>query len=259
MWHAALRRDCDGDECCVMLLMDALLNFSRQYLPDKRGGRTMDAPLVLTSKIVPAEVDDMVHGLDVVWSYPLEFYEAALAYKYPWEVDIEQIKKRLGTEKQYEKMGYTHPVSSINMGISCSAYKTLPSMEEKLKGQMELAERIRAVDTNDVARLVIEKHFLKDTKGNLRKFSTQQFRCSKCNEKYRRPPLVGKCTKCSGNLIFTVAEGSVIKYLEPSISLANKYDLPPYLKQSLDLLKMRIESVFGKEKERQEGLGKGFG
>ncbi|HLC99001.1 MAG TPA: DNA polymerase II large subunit [Candidatus Nanoarchaeia archaeon] len=259
MWHAALRRDCDGDECCVMLLMDALLNFSRQYLPDKRGGRTMDAPLVLTSKIVPAEVDDMVHGLDVVWSYPLEFYEAALAYKYPWEVDIEQIKKRLGTEKQYEKMGYTHPVSSINMGISCSAYKTLPSMEEKLKGQMELAERIRAVDTNDVARLVIEKHFLKDTKGNLRKFSTQQFRCSKCNEKYRRPPLVGKCTKCSGNLIFTVAEGSVIKYLEPSISLANKYDLPPYLKQSLDLLKMRIESVFGKEKERQEGLGKWFG
>ncbi|MBU0536590.1 MAG: DNA polymerase II large subunit [Nanoarchaeota archaeon] len=259
MWHAALRRDCDGDECCVMMLMDALLNFSRQYLPDKRGGRTMDAPLVLTSKTVPSEVDDMVHGLDVVWSYPLEFYEAALEYKMPWEVDVEQLKSRLGTEKQYEKIGYTHPISNINAGISCSAYKTLPSMEEKLKGQMELAERIHAVDTNDVARLVIEKHFIKDTKGNLRKFSTQQFRCTKCNEKYRRPPLMGKCVKCSGNLIFTVAEGSVIKYLEPSISLAKKYDLPPYLKQSLELLKMRVESVFGKEKEVQEGLGKWFG
>ncbi|MCX8147402.1 MAG: DNA polymerase II large subunit, partial [Candidatus Woesearchaeota archaeon] len=142
---------------------------------------------------------------------------------------------------------------------NCSAYKTLPTMEEKLKGQMEIAEKIRAVDKDDVARLVVEKHFLKDTKGNLRKFSIQQFRCSKCNEKYRRPPLVGKCTKCNGNLIFTVAEGSVIKYLEPSISLAEKYTLPPYLKQSLDLLRRRIESVFGKEKERQEGLKRWFG
>ncbi len=29
---------CDGDEDCVMLLMDGLLNFSRSYLPDQRGG-----------------------------------------------------------------------------------------------------------------------------------------------------------------------------------------------------------------------------
>ncbi|PSP51074.1 DNA polymerase II large subunit, partial [Halobacteriales archaeon QH_7_68_42] len=29
---------CDGDEDCVMLLMDGLLNFSHQYLPDQRGG-----------------------------------------------------------------------------------------------------------------------------------------------------------------------------------------------------------------------------
>jgi len=29
---------CDGDEDCVMLLLDGLLNFSRKYLPDQRGG-----------------------------------------------------------------------------------------------------------------------------------------------------------------------------------------------------------------------------
>ena len=124
---------------------------------------------------------------------------------------------------------------------------------------MDLAEKIRAVDTSDVATLVIEKHFIRDIKGNLRKFSMQQFRCVNCNEKYRRPPLVGKCTKCGGRIIFTIAEGSVVKYLEPSISLANKYDVPSYLKQSLELVKRRIEGVFGKEKERQEGLGKWFG
>ncbi|MBW2979924.1 DNA polymerase II large subunit [Candidatus Woesearchaeota archaeon] len=255
--HATTRRDCDGDEASIMLLMDSLINFSRNFLPDNRGA-TQDAPLVLTSRSIPSEVDDMVFDLDVAWKYPLEFYEACSQYKMPWEVEIEQLGKRLGTELQYEKMGFTHNTSDINAGIKCSAYKTLPSMEEKLLGQMDLAEKIRAVDTEDVARLVIEKHFLRDIKGNLRKFSTQQFRCVGCNEKFRRPPLVGKCTKCGGKIIFTVSEGFIIKYLEPAISMAEKYNLPDYLKLNLELTKRRVEGIFGKEKEKQEGLGKWF-
>ncbi len=259
LWHAAHRRDCDGDENCVMLLMDALLNFSRQFLPDKRGGRTMDAPLVLTAVLNPAEVDDMVHKVDVPFKYPLEFYEACLEYKHPKEIKIDQIGKRLGTELQYESMGFTHNTASISAGAQCSAYKILPTMEEKLRGQMELAEKIRAVDKEDVARLVIEKHLLRDVKGNLRKFSTQRFRCSKCNESYRRPPLAGKCIRCGGNIIFTISEGSIVKYLEPSLSIAKKYAVSKYLKQVLDLTKRMIESTFGKEKEKQTGLGAWFG
>ena len=258
LWHAGLRRDCDGDENCVMMLMDCLLNFSRQFLPDTRGTRTMDSPLVLTSRLIPSEVDDQSHGLDIAWNYPLNLYEAALEYKNPWDIPVEQIKNRLGTEKQYEKMGFTHPTSNINSGVRCSAYKTIPTMEDKLKGQMDLAVKIRAVKTNDVARLVIEKHFLKDIKGNLRKFSMQQFRCVKCNEKFRRPPLSGVCP-CGGKILFTISEGSIVKYLEPSLSLARQFDVGPYLRQTLDLLKDRIEGLFGKEKERQEGLGAWFG
>ncbi len=259
LWHAAHRRDCDGDENCIMLLMDALLNFSRQYLPDTRGAKTMDAPLVLTTVLKPAEVDDMVHKLDIGWRYPLELYEAGLNYKSPKEVKIEQLKSRLGTEGQYESMGFTHDCSDMNVGARCSAYKTIPTMEDKLKGQMALAEKIRAVNENDVARLVIEKHFIKDIKGNLRKFSMQKFRCIKCNESYRRPPLVGKCTKCGGKLVFTISEGSILKYLEPSLSLAKKYKVPAYLKQTLDLTKERIEGIFGKEQDKQAGLGAWFG
>ncbi|MFW6014066.1 MAG: DNA polymerase II large subunit [Candidatus Nanoarchaeia archaeon] len=259
LMHAAFRRDCDGDEAAVVMLMDALLNFSRQYLPNSRGAKTMDAPLVLSSRIIPTEVDDMVHGLDVVWDYPLEFYEAAQQFKMPWEIEVEQLKKRLNTPLQYEGMGFTHDVTSINMGINISAYKQLPSMEEKLHGQMDIAEKVMAVDEAKVAQFVIEKHFLKDTKGNLRKFSMQQFRCVKCNEKYRRPPLAGKCIKCGDRLIFTISEGSVIKYLQPSIQLSEKYNVSAYLKQTLQLLNQRIEEVFGKDKEKQEGLSKWFG
>jgi DNA polymerase II large subunit len=259
LYHAAMRRDADGDEACVIMVVDALLNFSRQFLPDSRGAKTMDAPLVLTSRLIPAEVDDMAHRFDVAWKYQLEFYEAAAEVKQPYDVKIELLGSRLGTPEQYEGIGYTHSLSSINVGVNCSSYKTLPSMEEKLKGQMILAERIRAVDQQDVARLVIEKHLLKDVRGNLRKFSTQQFRCVKCNKKFRRPPLIGNCDACSGKLLFTISEGSIVKYLEPAISLGEKYAVSPYLIQVLDLVKKRVESVFGRETEKQEGLGKWFG
>ena len=258
LYHAAMRRDCDGDESCVMLLMDALLNFSRQFLPDNRGGRTMDAPLVLTAVLNPAEVDDMVQKLDVVWRYPLEFYELCQNITPPGEIEITKLGSLLGTPNQYENIGYTHEISNINDGTHCSAYKVLPTIEEKLKGQMELARKIRAVNTSDVARLVIEKHFMKDTRGNLRKFSTQKFRCSSCNESFRRPPLIGKCTKCGGKLIFTISEGSIVKYLQPSINLAETFGCDDYLKDSLYLIKFRLESMFGRDKEKQMGLGSWF-
>ncbi len=260
MYHAGLRRDCDGDEAAVLLLMDALLNFSRKFLPNTRGS-TMDAALVLTGLLNPMEVDDQVHGVDTVWRYPLELYEASLELKNPWDIrygseqkKIEQISDRLGKVGQYEGFGFTHPTDNFNKGVNCSAYKTEPSMADKLVGQMEIARKVRAVDMDDVAKLVIQKHFLKDIKGNFRKFSMQQFRCVKCNEKYRRPPLIGKCSACGGRLIFTISEGSVVKYLGPCLLLCEKYNFSPYLKQVIDMLRINVDNFFGKEKEKQVGL-----
>jgi DNA polymerase II large subunit len=256
-FHSACRRNCDGDELCFLMLMDALLNFSRQYLPDKRGGRSMDAPLVLTTRLEPQEVDDEVYNMDIADMYPLEFYQATLEWKSPSDVKIRQVQSTLGKPEQYQGFFYTHPTENINAGNRISAYKTLVTVFDKVNEQMALAEKTRAVNKGDVARIIIEKHFLKDIKGNLRKFSRNEFRCVSCNERYRRIPLAGRCLKCSGKLIFTVAEGTVSKYLEPSMSLAEKYSLPSYLKQSLEVLKRAVDSVFGKEATKQVGL-KGF-
>ncbi len=259
-FHCAMRRDCDGDESCVFLLLDAFLNFSKAFLPTSRGG-TMDAPLVLTTILNPAEVDDMAFDMDIVSRYPKELYEAALEYKNPSEIKISQVKKILGTPNEDMAIAYTHPVSDINAGVLCSSYKTLPSMQDKLGAQMKLAEELRCVDERDVARLVIEKHFIRDVKGNLRKFSTQQFRCMNCNEKYRRPPITrnGACTACGGKVGFTISEGSVVKYLVPMESLAKNYNVPAYLQQTIALTRRQIEEVFGKDSESQTGLGAWFG
>ena len=93
-FHASKRRNCDGDEDCVMLLLDGLLNFSLSYLPDRRGGK-MDAPLVLTTRIDPKEIDAEAHNLDISDRYPLEFYHATLGFEDPKRVHIATVASRL--------------------------------------------------------------------------------------------------------------------------------------------------------------------
>ncbi len=258
--HAAVRRDCDGDEIAVMLLLDVLLNFSRKFLPSHRGG-TQDAPLVLNARIRAGEVDDQILDLELVENYPLELYELAEQGKHSSEIKIENIKKRLREGKDpFININFTHGTTDFNEGVVNSSYKSLPSMKEKVDKQMEIVTKLRSVNAEDVARLIIERHFIRDIKGNFNKFTQQQFRCVGCNEKYRRPPLSGKCNKCKdGRIIFTISEGSIIKYLIPALELSEKYNLSTYIKQSLDLIKEAIESMFGKETEKQQELKKWFG
>jgi DNA polymerase II large subunit len=100
---------------------------------------------------------------------------------------------------------------------------------------------------------------MRDLKGNLRKFTQQTFRCGKCNEIYRRVPLNGKCSKCNNpKLIFTISYGSIVKYLEPALDLTRNYNVPVYIKQDLELTKKYIESIFGKDNEKQESIEKWF-
>ncbi len=245
---------CDGDEDCVMLLMDGLINFSRSFLPETRGG-SMDAPLVLTSKLDPAEVDGESHNVDACRSYPIELYEAALEYRHPKELSkiIDHLENRLGTPAQYEGVGFTHDTSNISAGPLLSTYTTLSSMSEKLEAELELGRIIRAVDESDVAERVLKTHFIPDLQGNLNAFSRQKLRCPTCNTKYRRMPMAGKC-RCGGKIIQTVHEGSVKKYVDMSRKICKEYDISDYTRQRIEMLDMYLLSTFGEEKEIQLGL-----
>jgi len=246
LWHNQLIQiRCDGDEDGLMLLMDAILNFSHSYIPEKRGGK-MDLPLILTTRIDPAEVDKEAHNVDTLASYPLEFYEATLRHEHSKELEstMNLVSSRLGSEFQYENFGFTHDTSNISEGPKTSNYKTLKTMMEKMNAQLNLAAKIRAVDEADVAYKVIERHFLPDMLGNMRAFSKQSVRCPTCNIAYRRPPLQGVCKKCGGKLTLTVHEKSVKKYLEISKLIAQKYNISSYAQQRIKLVEKSIDSLF---------------
>ncbi len=256
--HAAVRRDCDGDEAAIMLLGDVLLNFSREFLPSHRGG-TQDAPLVLNAKIDAGEVDDQILDFEFLREYPLELYRAAEKGKHSSEIKVNTVREILRRgENPFIGAGFTHDTDNFNEGVLCSSYKKLLTMKDKVNHEMELVEKLRSVDTSDVARLIIDRHFIRDMRGNLRKFSMQEFRCVSCNEIIRRTPLKGVCPKCKGKLIFTIHEGGIKKYLEPALDLAKKYNLSKYMQQNLELVKRYVESIFGKELEKQESISKWF-
>jgi DNA polymerase II large subunit len=255
IWHSAKRRDCDGDEDAIMLALDTLLNFSRVYLPAQIGG-IMDAPILLIPFVNTKEVQRQAHDFDVDQTYPVEFYlktwdkgEAG-----PVSSIMDVISHRLGTEAQFEGFQYTTPVTNINVGNANSSYKEFKSMADKLNKQLELGERIDAVDVKRVALKVLTTHLIRDIAGNLRAFSTQSFRCKSCNKKFRRLPLKGKCPFCGGKLTLTVYQGNIEKYLVAAQQLVDKYGLPTYYTQRMVLIKEEIASMFDNKKPKQAKL-----
>jgi len=245
-FHAAKRRNCDGDEDCVMLLLDALINFSMHYLPTTRGGR-MDCPLILTTVLDPKEIDKEAWNVDIMYSYPLEFYRRAEDGANPKDLSdiMDYVEKHLGSDLS---MGFSFDTARIDGGNRISSYKTLGSMEEKIGLQLELARKLRAVEESDVAAKIINTHLLPDMMGNLTAFSKQQFRCTSCNAKYRRIPLSGKC-KCGKALILTVHKASVRKYLDISKKIIEEYDVPMYVKQCVYVAEASMNSLFENEKK----------
>ena len=253
LWHAAKRRNCDGDEDAIMLGLDPLLNFSREFLPERSGG-LMDAPLYVIPMLNPSEVDKEAHNVDVMASYPPEFYRLCEREAKPSEYGalIDTIGRRLGSESQFQGFSYTEECSDINLGAYLGSYNTLKTMLDKLESQLELSEKIFAVEAQVVAQRVLTSHFMKDIVGNLRAFTRQRFRCAKCNRKYRRPPLKGVCARCGGKLVMTVYKGGIEKYLNPAVDLVKRYGLDDYYADRLELVREEIASLFPSEVEEEQ-------
>ena len=255
IWHSAKRRDCDGDADSLMLIMDAFLNFSYDFLPDKIGG-LMDAPLLIQPIVLPHEVQRQAHNVDIASTYSLEFYEAT--WKQAKAADIaditETIKNRIGDPRQFFDYGFTHLTNTLVTKSQRSAYSTLNTMEEKLKMQFDTAKLINAVDANEVAAMVLTTHILPDIIGNMRSYSSQTFRCTTCGAKFRRMPLMGKCIDCGCALIQTVTRGAVEKYLGIATDMCKQYKINDYLRSRIESIALELKLIFKEEKRTQSSM-----
>ena len=224
----------------------------------------MDAPLVLTTRLNPSEIDKEALNVDCSWQYPRAFYEASQGQPHPAELKShsEIVEHRLGTSGDLRGYGWTHDSGALDAGPANSSYKTLETMVDKMTAQLELGSKLRPVDVSKVASQVIESHFLPDLRGNLVAFTRQKVRCVRCGQSYRRMPLAGRCIKrkrnegglsngrddsssmCGGNIVLTVSEGSVRKYIKVTQHVMENYGVDLYTRQRVDWLSDSVDSLF---------------
>lgn len=244
LWHAAKRRDCDGDEDSIMLLLDVLINFSVKYLPIAPGGR-MDAPIFISPVLHPEEVDTQVHNMDVVESYPTSFYYATLENETPKNIvknDLISIYEAFLDSKEkyfpFKSFGYS---KYLELKENVSTYTKLKTMKKKLDQQISLMEKLFSKnELSLIIRSILNKHILPDIIGNLRAFSSQRFRCSKCNKIIRRPLLNNTCPRCGGNLVQTVHVKNIVKYLDLAKNLIKYIRDDKYLINRFELIEKEI-------------------
>jgi DNA polymerase II large subunit len=123
-------------------------------------------------------------------------------------------------------------------------------MKDMVADSMAIMAQIRAVDLANTVTRVLNRHFLPDIMGNMTSYATQKFRCKRCNATYRRPPLVATCTAqrgkeiCGGDLLATVYEGSVKKYMALSKGLASQDGVGNYMKQRVGILEGSLTALF---------------
>jgi DNA polymerase II large subunit len=271
-FHAAKRRNCDGDIDAVLLLMDGLINFSKKFLPGHRGGQ-MDAPLILTTKIVPSEIDKEALNVEIVDRYPIEFYELTLGThdedgdwipapaKAAVAAGVTIVESVLGTDLQYVGQNFTHDTSDCAEGPANNPYNTLDSMRQKTMAQFALGDCLESVDNVDQSSRLINRHLIRDMRGNLRAYGQQKVRCPKCAAKYRRPPISGQCMtvletkqnpfsgeteeiRCDGRIILTVTHGAVAKYDKLMAELVTRYGADNYTEGLYEQVSRWVKDTF---------------
>mgnify|MGYP003643842741 CR=1 FL=1 len=271
-FHAAKRRNCDGDIDAIILLLDGLLNFSRSFLPGNRGG-LMDAPLILTTTIEPTEIDKEALNVDVLSKYPITFYEGTMnrpPAKSASKLGIKTVETLIEEGKDPFISSYTHETRDACESPKNNPYNTLESMRQKTMMQFELGNILHCVDNKDQAGRLINRHLIRDMRGNLRAYGQQKVRCTKCGESYRRVPIAGKCINiikkgaenpmtgeiedisCNHKLILTVHKGSVKKYDGLIRDIIERWGVDDYTDNLYHLVSGWVRDSFEAEDEKRQ-------
>jgi len=209
-------------------------------------------------------------NIDINYEYPLEFYEATknlISSKQAFELGIKTVETVLGTGKEYRGFGYTHDTKDCSEAPKNNPYNTLESMKQKTNAQFALGEILYSVDNEIQASKLIDRHLIRDMRGNLRAFGQQKVRCTKCGESYRRPPISGNCNKiieskidpftkekvdvvCQSNLILTVSKGNVSKYKGLINDLVERYGCNEYTEELQRLAIAWVNQTFYDKNEK---------
>ncbi|MBM3897638.1 MAG: DNA polymerase II large subunit [Thaumarchaeota archaeon] len=245
-WHLSKRRDCSGDSDSIILLLDALLNFSKDYLQPQIGA-LIDTPLLIQCVVIPTEKQKQIHIFDTLAKYSGEIYNSKKS-----KTDTSQMTFKNKINQEGYSFSYTHPTSNISFGPSSNNYASKNTLIDKLENQIQLAKKITAVDPKDVVTTILQTHLLPDIAGNIKAYTTQTFQCNSCGFQYRRLPIRGDCLECGEKLQATVTKGKVEKYFKLAIKLSNQFDIDQQTKTRLEIITNELRTLFKTESTQSD-------
>ena len=152
--------------------------------------------MILTTTIIPTEIDKEALNVDILSHYPISFYEGTQnrpPAKEAHGLGIKTVQTLIENDLDPFIFDYTHETKNACESPKNNPYNTLESMRQKTVMQFELGDVIHAVDNTDQAGRLFNRHLIRDMRGNLRAYGQQKVRCTKCGSSYRRPPISGKC------------------------------------------------------------------
>ncbi|MHA1977425.1 MAG: hypothetical protein ACW98F_14805 [Candidatus Hodarchaeales archaeon] len=214
LWHLLKSRSCNGVTDSITLLLDVLLNFSREFVPTYHGG-ALDIPLVINL------VDKWKDLVDYA-----KFDTLVLNHIFYQELQRTPALKSLITQ---EISLLTTPEGAIHTSNDISTYSinnllTEKKVVERIKIALESLQTIRGVEEGKYVDNLLINDFLIKISMSISRFFQQPIRCKYCKTTYRRVPLSEKCPQCNNKTLeLTLSKGWVLRYLEIINLLSDRY------------------------------------
>jgi DNA polymerase II large subunit len=215
LWHILKSRYCNGVNDSITLLLDVLLNFSKDLYPSSHGGE-LDTPNIINL------MNDWIDLGNIskfnTTSLNLSFYE-------------KKTESSSSTDKMTfdsHLLGLDTSFLHVTNNIAENNYFNL-FQEKKVDSRVILTldslRKIRSVVEGVYVNSILINDFLEKITYSMIRFFQQPFRCKFCKQTYRRIPLSEKCPKCNNRTLEqTLSKGWVLRYFQIISHLSEKYN-----------------------------------
>lgn len=237
LWHKLKTRNCSGNIDSIAHLLDIFLNFSKELVPNVRGG-SLDVPNIIN--LPDSWEDTHIYSNYLYIPLNLQFYQSLKGN--PSISEILSYNESFLTPKN--SLLYTiDDISLYDMKNDFQESKIFNKIESELK----ILRVIRGVNEGEFVDKILEYDLLEKISGSFDRFFLQPVRCKACNKTFRRVPISDSCPNCQRKtLTLTLSEGWVLRYLQIVKELKEKYsdDISDYSKSWIDLIDLNKRLYF---------------
>jgi DNA polymerase II large subunit len=241
IWHANKGSNCRGQSDYVMLLLDALINFSAHFTEPNTPdiiGTLQSLKLFANTELIPS----------------LKTWDTFLTEndKFGANLRDENTNNELSepTTILYPKpySQFTMLSSAITSVQNTSSIKTMDELEI-IDTQIKVANLSSSLDSHEVAKNILMKKLLPRTLETIVNYTTQEFKCKNCGKSYRRMTVRGLCISCEKKLQPSFTYNHILRYIQTLEHISSSISIDESTKETVKYIKENFESLFYERKQ----------